>query len=274
MNRKFTSKTISFIVLQSLMIIIAITVVGNAVITHAEYKASTEKIQSSQSDNKSKNTPSKTVKVTEPVTAGKGYKYAYAGLNPEIVKPGIKLDEFMLSTQRILPDDYTPTIAQVLPSSSISLDYRAVPYYRAMYDAAKRSGITLTPISGYVSIEEQAAEFDEYVSKAVDNGKSKKSAALKAIKKFMLPGADEHNAGLAIDICSEAESFEDTNEFAWLQEHSADYGFILRYPKDKESVTGVEFKPWCYRFVGVEAAKTIKANNYTLEEYIKNKNTK
>jgi D-alanyl-D-alanine carboxypeptidase len=86
----------------------------------------------------------------------------------------------------------------------------------------------------------------------------------------MVPGSSEHNAGLAMDICSLAQSFENYDEFKWLDEHAAEYGFILRYPKDEESkaITGVIYEPWHYRFVGVETAKEIKARGITLEEYL------
>ena len=69
------------------------------------------------------------------------------------------------------------------------------------------------------------------------------------------PGASEHNMGVAMDIVNTKESFENTKEFKWLQAHAADYGFILRYPKDKVSITKVAYEPWHWRYVGVEDAK-------------------
>ena len=69
------------------------------------------------------------------------------------------------------------------------------------------------------------------------------------------PGASEHHTGLALDLVSSEytsldEGFENTEAFAWLQEHAWEYGYILRYPRDKESITGVIYEPWHYRFVG------------------------
>ena len=91
------------------------------------------------------------------------------------------------------------------------------------------------------------------------------------------PGTSEHNLGLAADIVSAdwyaqhddlTADFDQTPAFAWLREHCADYGFILRYPLGKESVTGVTYEPWHYRYVGEEAARAIMDAQLTLEEYL------
>ena len=103
-----------------------------------------------------------------------------------------------------------------------------------------------------------------------NEGLDRTKATVEAATEIMIPGGSEHNAGLAMDICSLSESFEDTDEFAWLNENAADFGFILRYPKDARSknITKVIYEPWHFRYVGVEAAKEIKAKGITLEEYL------
>ena len=68
------------------------------------------------------------------------------------------------------------------------------------------------------------------------------------------------------------DGYAETDEAKWLLENAADYGFILRYPKDKESVTGIIWEPWHYRYVGVENAKKIKASGLCLEEYLESQN--
>ena len=72
----------------------------------------------------------------------------------------------------------------------------------------------------------------------------------------------------AVDIISVEESFEDTAEFAWLQENAEDFGFIMRYAKDKQDITKIIYEPWHYRYVGVEHAKAINDLGMCLEEYI------
>ena len=62
-------------------------------------------------------------------------------------------------------------------------------------------------------------------------------------------------------------TFENTKEFTWIKNNAHKYGFILRYPKDKEYITGYNYEPWHYRYVGIDAAKVIYENNLTFEEY-------
>ena len=84
------------------------------------------------------------------------------------------------------------------------------------------------------------------------------------------PGHSEHQTGLALDInvASTKAHFENTPAFAWLKEHCAGHGFILRYDLGKEAVTGYRFEPWHYRYVGVEIAQTIMEQGITYEEYV------
>jgi vancomycin resistance protein YoaR len=116
------------------------------------------------------------------------------------------------------------------------------------------------------------------VGTATDNAEAKKivtdaiktqdEAKIKAATIIMPPGSSEHNLGYAMDIVCVDEWFEDTQEFKWLQEHAADYGFIMRYPESKQDITKVIYEPWHWRYVGVEAAKELKASGLVLEEYM------
>ena len=82
------------------------------------------------------------------------------------------------------------------------------------------------------------------------------------------PGTSEHNLGLAVDFNYVNLDFENTKAFTWLKENAEDYGFILRYRKDKEDITKVEYEPWHWRYVGKEHAKKINELDMCLEEYI------
>ena len=93
-------------------------------------------------------------------------------------------------------------------------------------------------------------------------------AEKKAATIVALPGTSEHHLGLAVDINSVETSFEDTAAFRWLQENAENYGFILRYPKDKQEITKIIYEPWHYRYVGVEHAKTINGLGMCFEEYV------
>ncbi len=134
-----------------------------------------------------------------------------------------------------------------------------------MLESAKNAGIDLVSVSGYRSFDTQKTVYGNYVSTDGTDNADKYSAR---------PGHSEHQTGLAIDIgadngtCELEKCFSETPEGKWLAENSLDYGFLLRYPSDKELITGYEFEPWHFRFVGKELAAEMKNNNITtLEEF-------
>ncbi|MBR4727898.1 MAG: M15 family metallopeptidase [Clostridia bacterium] len=149
------------------------------------------------------------------------------------------------------------------------MDYRAAPHYNEMFEAAAKEGIYLYAISGYRSVTRQRNNFERKIQYYRDQGYSKVEATQMAARIILPPGTSEHNAGLAVDILSLEQSFENTKEFRWLDAHAHEYGFIMRYPKNKEDVTEIIYEPWHYRYVGVETAKKIKASGLCYEEYLK-----
>ena len=290
MNKKMTSKVIRTIVIQAVLVIITITVVGGAVITHQKYKTTpdpdntTSSVQDQTTSSEVNSTQSTTstsqqssvadddtsTSTTQPTYDSDKYPYGYAGFTPEITDMSADLSKILVNGKYSLPKNYKPTLSEAVKGSGVMLDYRVAPYYQAMYDAAKADGITLTPVSGYRSYERQTNNFENRIKEHMNAGLDRKEATIKAATVIMVPGSSEHNAGLAMDICSLSESFENTKEFEWLSENAANYGFILRYPKDAKSkeITGVVYEPWHYRFVGIDTAKDIKAKGVTLEEYL------
>lgn len=210
--------------------------------------------------------------IDEPVTpAVEDYEYAYAGFMPAYADMNVS-DWRMILVNRdyILPDGYVPELANAVDSGygDIYLDERVAPYYNEMYKAAYKDGIHLVPVSGYRTVERQRNNFERKIDTYIDAGYGKVEATQEAATIILPPGTSEHNAGLAMDICSLEQDFEDTEEFAWLCENAADYGFILRYPEDKQDITKIIYEPWHWRYVGVEAAKEMKASGECLEEYL------
>lgn len=295
MNKKITPRVIKMIVIQSIILIVAVTTVGAAVNVHSEYKNTGKTVNAqveittipgvnttNKSDEMSKKNENTTAENETTVSKEKtkkkqnvvsNYKYSYAGFNPQIINidANSSLSSILLNGTHVLPEGYEPTLAEAVKGSGKYLDYRVAPYYQAMYDKALEDGIELTPVSGYRSYDLQVELFEDQIQLEIDNnGLDKTKATVAAATEVMIPGGSEHNAGLAMDICSLSESFEDTDEAAWLRENAADFGFILRYPKDAKSraITKVIYEPWHYRFVGVEAAKDITAKGVTLEEYL------
>ncbi|MBQ9859471.1 MAG: M15 family metallopeptidase [Clostridia bacterium] len=144
----------------------------------------------------------------------------------------------------------------------------------AMMAAGRAAGIKdLAVQSGYRSVSTQDrlywAEVREHRVNYSDEIAAQKSAGT-VVKR---PGYSEHHTGLAVDVGGNGnfnlnQDFENTEAFKWLSTHCHEYGFILRFPKDKEEITGVIYEPWHYRYVGVEAATAIMQGGLCLEEYL------
>ena len=219
------------------------------------------------------NHPSTTKKPATTAAKKSEYEYAYAGFNPSVATVSEANWNLLLVNQDyILPDDYTVKLAKISDGTQ-SLDYRVVPYYNKMVAAAKADGISLLAVSGYRSLDRQRANFTRKINYYQDLGYSKAEATRLASKIVLMPGTSEHNAGLAMDFGTNGnytldENFGKTEAYKWLSQHAADYGFIMRYPADKTSITKVTYEPWHWRYVGEKAAKEIKARGVTLEEYL------
>ena len=230
---------------------------------------------------KAPSTTAKTVTTTSATavktTAAQGkipdYEYAYAGFNPSYAEiNSSNWNLLLVNRDYILPDDYTPQLAPSITNdqSSCKLDYRVAPHYNEMYLAAKEDGIILTPVSGYRSLSRQRNNLNNKIAYYENLGYDKVTATQKAAERILPPGTSEHNAGMAMDIITadSTAGFQYTKEYKWLEEHAADYGFILRYPENKQSITKIIYEPWHWRYVGVAAAKAMKASGQCLEEYL------
>lgn len=149
-------------------------------------------------------------------------------------------------------------------------DARAVSYLNAMCAAAEKDGVSLLVISSFRLHSRQVTLFQNQLKKVQANNPqlSEQAAIDKAATVVAYPGSSEHELGLAVDFNSVEETFENTKQFAWLQAHAAEYGFIMRYPKSKQSLTGVIYEPWHYRYVGKDHAAKMNQLGYCLEEYV------
>ena len=144
----------------------------------------------------------------------------------------------------------------------------AYPYLQAMCEAAWAENIPLKVCSPYRAYSIQKMLFDNRVKKEMANGLTAEQADAKTATIIARPGTSEHQTGLAADFICSNDSFEGMPAFTWMQQHAAEYGFILRFPKDKESITGVIYESWHYRFVGIKEAQKIKDSGLCLEEYV------
>ncbi|NWQ39517.1 M15 family metallopeptidase [Bacillus sp. EB106-08-02-XG196] len=178
----------------------------------------------------------------------------------------------LVNKQNKLPDSYNPTdlVNTKIPFISGATNEKrkmrnvAATAINQLFSAAKDQGISLLGVSAYRSHETQTTLFNYYVTR--DGYK-------KARNYSALPGTSEHETGLAIDVtggngkCAAEDCFGGTKEAIWLEKHAAEYGFIIRYPQGKDSITGYQYEPWHLRYVGKTIALEIMNAGITLEEY-------
>lgn len=177
----------------------------------------------------------------------------------------------LVSQASPLSRDFTVELAKT--QGGYRIDRRAVEDTQRMLAAASRDGVTLQICSGFRNIKEQTELFDEKVAQYRAAGMSEADAAARAARLVARPGESEHHIGLALDIVVPDyqvldEGFAQTAASSWLQDHSFEYGYILRYAKEKQDITGIDFEPWHYRYVGAEHAAKIQAGGLCLEEYL------
>ena len=147
-----------------------------------------------------------------------------------------------------LPADYNPG---VLPEAQSAFDEMAA--------GAAKDGIKLYIASGFRSYEYQQGLYQRYVER---------DGAEMADTYSARPGHSEHQTGLAFDLNEISDAFAGTPEAEWLEDHAHEYGFIIRYPADKEDITGYNYEPWHVRYLGKETAEKVYESGLCLEEYL------
>lgn len=172
-----------------------------------------------------------------------------------------------------LPADYEAKVTYL--NNGHAVDERAYPDLMNMLDDCKSEGLEPLICSSYRTMEKQQELFSNKINEYISYGYSKEQAEQKAGELVAIPGTSEHQLGLAVDIVDISyqildEKQENTDVQKWLMKNSYKYGFILRYPTDKSSITGISYEPWHYRYVGKEAAKEIFDAQICLEEYLEN----
>ena len=164
-----------------------------------------------------------------------------------------------------LPEDFLPedivTIRNWYSYEGNKIRKEVNDQFVAMYNAAKKEELALIANSSFRSFQEQE---ETYSSSVKAHGKAW------ADQYAARPGFSEHQTGLAIDIITygaDRDTFESTKEFQWLQDHAHEYGFILRYPKGKEKITGYDYESWHYRYLGTDLATKVYESGLTYDEY-------
>jgi D-alanyl-D-alanine carboxypeptidase len=170
------------------------------------------------------------------------------------------IDVVVNKTHCMQPVSYAPQ--DLVTSNGATLSTKAINAYNQLYMAAAAAGQSFYVTSSYRSYSDQVSTYAYWVSTSGQNGADTYSAR---------PGYSEHQTGLAFDVAAGGcvlNCFGTTPQYAWLQDHAADYGFIQRYYKGYESVTGYDAEEWHYRYVGVNVAKDMQKKGVkTLEQY-------
>ena len=169
----------------------------------------------------------------------------------------------LVNSENKLPDDYKISLCKTQNGEYVA--ECIYPHLNDLFEAAQEQGFSPEITSGYRSEKEQKKLYNSRVREYLRQGYSLKESKNLAGEYAAEPGHSEHETGLAVDINS---STGDKWEFYYrMAENCSKYGFILRYPEGKEDITGIEYEPWHFRYVGKEAAEYIYKNNLTLEEY-------
>lgn len=166
-----------------------------------------------------------------------------------------------------VPDNWEVELTELKNDERV--DSRMYSSLQEMFDDCRADRLLPIVSSSYRTAEDQQRIFDEKVEAYMNEGYSEAAAEKLTYSWVAKPGYSEHQLGLAVDINSEDTSIcSNQAVWNWIKEHCAEYGFILRYPENKEAVTGYSYEPWHFRYVGKDAAKTITDQGITLEEYI------
>lgn len=176
----------------------------------------------------------------------------------------------LVNSKYLLPDNFTVSLAYI---GDYRVDARIKEPLQNMLAAARAEGVDLMLASAYRTKEKSAQLYAAQVEKWKQTGLSQAEAEKEAAKWVAPPGTSEHHTGLAVDIVTPTHqvmnhAFADTAAAKWMKAHCAEYGFILRYPEDKQDVTGITFEPWHFRYVGVKDAKAVMSAGVCLEEYL------
>ncbi len=193
--------------------------------------------------------------------------------------PDVKVSDWDLvlvnSTHATSLDETTIPIGTL--SDGHEVDNRIIDSYNSLAAAAEQSGITLTVMSTYRSVAYQTQLYQQDINKYLASGLTQAEAETKTAEYMTKPGYSEHHTGLALDVIDESwyatgnglvDGFGATDAGKWLAANAAAYGFIIRYPEGKESITNINYEPWHIRYVGIDSAQYMVKHNLVLEEYI------
>lgn len=177
----------------------------------------------------------------------------------------------LVNLEHPIPDDWSVKLA--MTRYGYEVDERITDAVDELVTAAANDGVSLIVCYGYRTVEQSRQLFEKQINKQLALGLSQEEAAIEARRWVAPPGTSEHHTGLALDIVTPSHqvlnhAFADTDAGIWMAAHGWEHGFVIRYPKDKQDITGITYEPWHMRYVGKEHAAAMHAHNECLEEYV------
>lgn len=235
--------------------------VQNKKLMKESYELLNENVELRSQADDVKNSPP--VKETEPVQVSSA-KFG------EILVDQNSWELILVNDIHPLSPKFKPNLVEVQPGQSV--DARIVSDLKDMMSAAESEGYQLHIYSAFRDLRKQQSLFNDCLKGLQEEGMDYQQAFYESKARIALPGTSEHQTGLAVDIASKAYSYLDEDrgkqkETVWLAENCYRFGFVLRYPKDKENITGIRYEPEHFRYVGKTVAKFLTENDLVLEEF-------
>lgn len=256
--------------------------------TPSDTGSDTQSSEGSQGESTPPSQPSQTVPETTPVTPSASMPTSYKEFSltkgMDAAAAVAKLDDFLnskysilLNKQNKVADTYAPTDLITPSGCSYPMERVAGNALVSLMSAARQSGINdLVMYSGYRTVASQKNKYENRTNQYLQQGYSRAKAEAKAGQYIAPPGASEHHTGLAADVCSSSivnkygqlvDEFDQTASYRWMRDNCARFGFIIRYTKGDEGITGYSYEPWHMRYLGVEHATACTQLGITYEEY-------
>ncbi|MBQ9993172.1 MAG: M15 family metallopeptidase [Clostridia bacterium] len=181
----------------------------------------------------------------------------------------------LVNSDNLLGADFVPPnltrLYGIPEGTSVMMEFDAATAFTELYNAIMADGMCIIPLSGYRTYAEQVGIFNWNLELRVQQGMTVEEAQIATAQYVALPGSSEHQYGRSIDVTIDGttdHAFNYTKQGKWLIAHAHEYGFVIRYPSDKVSITGIAYEPWHLRYVGIDHARFMHENELCLEEYI------
>lgn len=273
-NRKINKKKVFVVIVLPIIVIFFIINKANSKNSqevNSEISKQTEETTQSTSENTTGQTNAATSSTGTTNTSSTNTSSTVGGNENNNETPNVDVTTDwrirLANYDHILPEDFEVELADI--DSTRQFDARAIKYLKDMINDMKKDGHTSIWVqSSYRSVARQKELYENSINKYLKQGKTQEEAEKLTDEYINKPGSSDHNLGLAVDFNYVDNTFADTDEYQWLLENAENYGFILRYPKDKEDITKIAYESWHWRYVGEEHAKKMNELNMCLEEYV------